>query len=71
MHTMKHLSLWGLNQMIVSSFEIENRQANVCRQGREWVVMCYENSQFIKDLIALREDDAELLADKWLHHEPV
>jgi hypothetical protein len=57
--------------MIISTYENEKRTANVCKQGSEWVVMCYESNQYLKDILAVNENQAELIADQWLNHEPV
>lgn len=57
--------------MIISTFEGEGRSANVCRQGSQWIVMCYENNQYLKDAVALNEQAAEDIADNWINHEPI
>ena len=68
---LKRLNLWDLNQMIVSSFESENRHANVCLQDKEWVVMCYENNEFVQEHVALNEQSAEDKAENWVSYEPI
>lgn len=57
--------------MIISTYENEKRAANVCKQGNEWVVMCYEDNEYLKDIVTLNENQAELIADQWLNYEPV
>lgn len=57
--------------MIISKFEGEDRSANVCRHSKEWVVMCYKNDNFIKELIALNEQIAEDIAENWIYNESV
>lgn len=57
--------------MIVSTFEGEGRSANVCKHDREWVVMCYIDEQFIEELVALNEQQAEDKAEDWVYNESI
>ena len=64
-HNTIHLSLWT-NKMILSTYEEGNRLANVCKQGKEWVAMVYEDGQYLKTLLASSESHAEILAEDWV-----
>ena len=55
--------------MILSTYENGNRLANVCKQGGEYVIMCYEDSNYIKTLASYNEQTAEDLADDWILNE--
>jgi hypothetical protein len=55
--------------MILSTFEHENRTANVCKQSGEYVTMFYQDNNYIRTELARNEDDAELIADKWVFNE--
>lgn len=57
--------------MIISEFKQDNRSANVCLQQKKWVTMLYENDSFIKELVAWTEEDAEVIADRWINHESI
>jgi superoxide dismutase len=52
--------------MIISNFEEGNRSANVCRQGKSWVVMVYENDQYLETFSAYNENQAEIIAEDWV-----
>ena len=52
--------------MIVSSFEEGNKSANVCIQGKEYIVQHYINNEFMHASICNSEQDAELEAEKWV-----
>jgi hypothetical protein len=55
--------------MILSTFENENRTANVCKQSGEYVTMLYQDSNYIRTELALTEDDAEGIAENWVFNE--
>ena len=55
--------------MIISTFEEDNRVANVCKQQGEWVVMYYEDNLYISSDTAYNESRAEELAEDWVSKE--
>jgi hypothetical protein len=55
--------------MILSTFENENRTANVCKQGGEYVIMLYEGGNYLRTELAINENNADLIADKWVLNE--
>ena len=57
--------------MILSTFEGEDRSANVCKHSSEWIVMCYERGDYLKDYIAANQQEAENIAENWINHEPI
>ncbi len=52
--------------MILSTYEEDNKLANVCLQQGEWVVMIYENDQYIETLVAISESEAEVIAEDYV-----
>ena len=52
--------------MIVSTYEDGTRTANVCRQNGDWVVMTYENNEYLQSILARNEEDAEIIAEDWV-----
>jgi hypothetical protein len=52
--------------MIISTYEDGVRTANVCRQNRDWVVMTYENNEYLKTILARNEEEAEIVAEDWV-----
>jgi hypothetical protein len=57
--------------MILSEFMEGNRSANVCKQQNEWVTMLYENDEYLRAVICRNEDEAECVAEEWVHREPI
>jgi hypothetical protein len=57
--------------MILSEFMEGNRSANVCRQQGQWVTMLYEHGEYIKDELALTEDEAEAIAERWVQRDTI
>ena len=52
--------------MILSTYEHENKSANVCKQGSEYVIMFYEDKNYLRSEIALSESSAEIIAEDWV-----
>jgi hypothetical protein len=57
--------------MILSEFMEGNRSANVCKQQGQWVTMLYENGNYIRDEIALNENEAEAAAERWVQRDTI
>jgi hypothetical protein len=57
--------------MILSEFMEGNRSANVCKQQGQWVTMMYEHGKYIKDEIALNENEAEAIAENWVQRDTI
>ena len=55
--------------MILSTYEHENKTANVCKQGSEYVIMFYTDGNYIKSELALNETEADDIADRWVFNE--
>lgn len=55
--------------MILNTYENENKTANVCKQGADYVIMLYTDGNYIRTETALNENDADLIADKWVLNE--
>ena len=55
--------------MIISTFQEGNKTANVCKQLSEWIVMYYENDEYISSDTALNEEHAEELAEDWVQSD--
>lgn len=52
--------------MIFSTYEEGNKSANVCVQQGQWVVMIYENDQYLETLLATSESNAEVIAENYV-----
>jgi len=52
--------------MILSTYEQDNKSANVCLQQHQWAVMIYENNQYIKTIYAHSETKAEEIAEDYV-----
>lgn len=52
--------------MIISTFEEDNKMANVCKQQGEWVVMYYKDDEYIYSDTAYNQEHAEKLAEDWI-----
>jgi hypothetical protein len=52
--------------MILSTYQEGNKTANVCKQQHEWVVMVYENDNYIETILATSEANAEELAEDYV-----
>lgn len=52
--------------MILSTYEEGNKSANVCVQQGRWVVMIYENDQYLETLLATSESNAEMIAENYV-----
>ncbi len=52
--------------MIHSTYEEGNKSANVCHQESQWVVMMYENNQYIETFLANSESNAEIIAENYV-----
>jgi hypothetical protein len=52
--------------MILSTYEQDNKSANVCLQQHQWAVMIYENNQYLKTVLANSEVDAEEIAEDYV-----
>ena len=54
--------------MIISEYfgDDGSRHANVCRQDKEWVVMIYENKEYLKTILARNEYEADEIAEDWV-----
>jgi len=55
--------------MIVSTYEEGTRTANVCKHTHDWVVMVYDNNEYLKTILARNEDEAEIIAEDWVLNE--
>jgi hypothetical protein len=53
-------------KMILSTYEEENRTANVCKQAGEYVIMLYEDGNYLRSEVALSEGSAEVVAEDWV-----
>ena len=52
--------------MILSTYEEENRTANVCKEADEYVIMLYEDGNYLRSEVALSESSAEVVAEDWV-----
>lgn len=52
--------------MILSTFENDNKAANVCKIAGEYEVMFYKNNSYIDSQVALTEQQAENIAEDWV-----
>ena len=52
--------------MILSTYEEENRTANVCKQAGEYVIMFYEDGNYLHSEVALSKGSAEAVAEDWV-----
>lgn len=57
--------------MILRTFEGSGRTANVCKQNRSLVVMCYENENYIKTIEVLDERTGDDLAQRWVEYDAI
>ena len=52
--------------MILSTFENNNKAANVCKIAGEYEVMFYINNEYIGNQVTLTEQQAEDVAEDWV-----
>lgn len=52
--------------MILSTYEEGNRTANVCKQDSNYVIMFYEDGNYLRSEVALSESSAEVVAEDWI-----
>ena len=52
--------------MILSTYNEGNRTANVCKQEEEYVIMFYEDRNYLRSEVALSESSAEVVAEDWV-----
>jgi hypothetical protein len=52
--------------MILSTFENNNKSANVCKIANEYEVMMYVDKQYVKSQVVWNEQDGEDFAEDWV-----
>ena len=52
--------------MILSTFDNENKTANVCKIAGQYEVMLYIDKQFLKSQVVWNEQDGEDFAEDWV-----
>ena len=52
--------------MILSTFENNNKSANVCKIAGEYEVMFYKDNSYLKSQVTFTEQQAENIAEDWV-----
>ena len=52
--------------MILSTFENNNKTANVCKIAGEYEVMLYIDNKFVKSQVVYNEQSGENFAEDWV-----
>jgi hypothetical protein len=52
--------------MILSTFENNNKSANVCNIAGEYEVMFYKDNSYLNNQVALTEQQAKNIAKDWV-----
>jgi hypothetical protein len=52
--------------MILSTFENNNKSANVCKIAGEYEVMFYKDNSYLSSQVTLTEQQAENIAEDWV-----
>ena len=52
--------------MILSTFENNNKFANVCKIAGEYEVMLYKDNSYLSSQVTLTEQQAENIAEDWV-----
>ena len=52
--------------MILSTFENNNKSANVCKIANEYEVMLYKDNSYLSSQVTLTEQQAENIAEDWV-----
>jgi hypothetical protein len=52
--------------MILSTYEEDNKSANVCKQDGKYVVMYYKDNEYIRTRECNSEENAEIIAEDWV-----
>ena len=52
--------------MILSTFENNNKTANVCKIAGQYEVMLYVDKEFVKSQVVWNEQDGEDFAEDWV-----
>lgn len=52
--------------MILSTFENNNKSANVCKIAGEYEVMLYKDNSYLRSQVTLTEQQAKNIAEDWV-----
>jgi len=52
--------------MILSTFENNNKSANVCKIAGEYELMFYKDNSYLKSQVTFTEQQAENIAEDWV-----
>ena len=52
--------------MILSTFENNNKSANVCKIAGEYEVMLYKDNSYLSSQVTLTEQQAKNIAEDWV-----
>ena len=52
--------------MILSTFENNNKSANVCKIAGEYEIMFYKDNSYLKSQVTFTEQQAENIAEEWV-----